>query len=178
MALVQRFKLILARARAADAFICIDMEQHKFKDLTLALYRQLRSSPEFRDYPYLGVVLQSYLKNTDQDLDDLLQFARQENLPISIRLVKGAYWDYETVIAHQNGWPIPVYTRKAETDAAYERHAEKILVNHDICHFACASHNIRSISAVMEMADELNVPSDRYEFQVLYGMAEPVRKDC
>ena len=174
-ALVKRFEPILARARAADAFICIDMEQHKFKDLTLALYRQLRSSAEFRDYPHLGVVLQSYLKKTDQDLDDLLQFARQEELPISIRLVKGAYWDYETVIARQNGWPVPVYTGKEETDAAYERHAGKILANHDICHFAGASHNIRSISAIMEMADELNVPPDRYEFQVLYGMAEPVR---
>ena len=51
-----------------------------------------------------------------------------------------------------------------------------ILENHQICHFACASHNIRSISAVMEMAQELNVPESRYEFQVLYGMAEPVRK--
>ncbi|WP_298438769.1 L-glutamate gamma-semialdehyde dehydrogenase, partial [Geobacter sp.] len=61
-------------------------------------------------------------------------------------------------------------------DAAFERQARRILENHAICHFACASHNIRSISAVLETARELNVPEERYEFQVLYGMAEPVRK--
>jgi RHH-type proline utilization regulon transcriptional repressor/proline dehydrogenase/delta 1-pyrroline-5-carboxylate dehydrogenase len=91
-------------------------------------------------------------------------------------LVKGAYWDYETVIARQNGWQVPVYTIKAETDAAFERQAKKILQNHDICHLACGSHNIRSISAVLETAKTLKVPEERYEFQVLYGMAEPVRK--
>jgi RHH-type proline utilization regulon transcriptional repressor/proline dehydrogenase/delta 1-pyrroline-5-carboxylate dehydrogenase len=90
--------------------------------------------------------------------------------------VKGAYWDYETVIAKQSGWKIPVYTIKAETDAAFERQTRKILENHDICHLACGSHNVRSISTVLEMAKTLGVPEDRYEFQVLYGMAEPVRK--
>jgi RHH-type proline utilization regulon transcriptional repressor/proline dehydrogenase/delta 1-pyrroline-5-carboxylate dehydrogenase len=64
---------------------------------------------------------------------------------------------------------------KAETDAAFERQAQKILENHDICHLACGSHNIRSISAVLEMAKALKVPEERYEFQVLFGMAEPIR---
>jgi RHH-type proline utilization regulon transcriptional repressor/proline dehydrogenase/delta 1-pyrroline-5-carboxylate dehydrogenase len=68
-----------------------------------------------------------------------------------------------------------VYINKAETDAAFERSAEKILRNHDICHLACASHNVRSVCSVMELARLLKVPEDRYEFQVLYGMAEPLR---
>jgi RHH-type proline utilization regulon transcriptional repressor/proline dehydrogenase/delta 1-pyrroline-5-carboxylate dehydrogenase len=106
----------------------------------------------------------------------MIAWARTEKLPVSIRLVKGAYWDYETVLAKQNGWEIPVHTVKAETDAAYERIARFILENSDICHYACASHNIRTISAILEMARELKVPEDRYEFQVLYGMAKPVRK--
>ena len=154
----------------------IDMEHHRFKDITLEVYRRLRASQEFRDYPHLGIAIQSYLKDTDEDLKSLLAWARAEKLPISVRLVKGAYWDYETVIAKQNGWEIPVYTIKAESDAAYERHTRMILENHDICSYACASHNIRSISAAMEMAKELGVPEEKYEFQVLYGMAEPVRK--
>src|SRR5208283_455034 len=108
--------------------------------------------------------------------DALLAWAKGYHLQISIRLVKGAYWDYETVKAKQNGWNIPVWTVKAESDAAFERHARQILLNSTMCHFACASHNIRSIAAVMEIARELHVPEDRYEFQVLYGMAEPVRK--
>lgn len=171
-----RLTPILRKVREMNGFMRIDMEQYKFKDITLEAYRRLRDSDEFRDYPHLGIVLQAYLKDTDRDLADLLTWARERNLPISIRLVKGAYWDSETVIAKQNGWDIPVWTVKAESDAAYERLARTILENHDICHFGCASHNIRTISAVMETARSLNVPESRYEFQVLYGMAEPVRK--
>ena len=171
-----RLATILRKVKEMNGFMRIDMEQYKFKDITLEVYRRLRSSAEFRDYPHLGIVLQAYLKDTDQDLAELLAWARAEKLPISIRLVKGAYWDYETVIAKQNGWDIPVWTVKAESDAAFERQARVILENHDICHFGCASHNIRTIAAVMETAKELNVPEERYEFQVLYGMAEPVRK--
>jgi RHH-type proline utilization regulon transcriptional repressor/proline dehydrogenase/delta 1-pyrroline-5-carboxylate dehydrogenase len=167
---------ILRKVRELNGFLRIDMEHHRFKDITLEVYRRLRASKEFRDYPHLGIAIQSYLKETDEDLRDLLAWARTEKLPISVRLVKGAYWDYETVIAKQNGWEIPVYTVKAESDAAFERHTRMILENHDICHYACASHNIRSISAAMEMARELGVPEEKYEFQVLYGMAEPVRK--
>ena len=171
-----RLAVILRKVREMNGFMRIDMEQYKFKDITLEVYRRLRDSDEFRDYPHLGIVLQAYLKDTDRDLADLLAWARTKKLPISVRLVKGAYWDSETVIAKQNGWDIPVWTIKAESDAAYERQARLILENQDICHFGCASHNIRTISAVMEMAKALNVPETRYEFQVLYGMAEPVRK--
>jgi RHH-type proline utilization regulon transcriptional repressor/proline dehydrogenase/delta 1-pyrroline-5-carboxylate dehydrogenase len=175
-AIYERFLPILRKSKDIGAFVRIDMEQYIYKDMTLEVFRRLRSSPEFRDYPHLGIVLQSYLRDTDQDLEDLLRWARDQGLPFSIRLVKGAYWDYETVTAKQNGWEMPVYTIKAETDAAFERQAQKILENHDICHLACGSHNIRSISAVLEMAEALEVPENRYEFQVLYGMAEPVRK--
>jgi RHH-type proline utilization regulon transcriptional repressor/proline dehydrogenase/delta 1-pyrroline-5-carboxylate dehydrogenase len=150
------------------------MESYRVKDVTIEVFKRLKL--EYPEYQHLGIVLQAYLKDTDRDLDDLLGWARQNHVQLSIRLVKGAYWDYETVKAKQNGWEIPVWTIKAESDAAFERHARKILTNSSICHFACASHNIRTIAAVMEMAGELKVPEDRYEFQVLFGMAEPVRK--
>ncbi|MFW6314003.1 MAG: L-glutamate gamma-semialdehyde dehydrogenase, partial [Desulfohalobiaceae bacterium] len=108
--------------------------------------------------------------------DQLLSWSKSKKLPIAIRLVKGAYWDYETITAKQNGWRVPVYTAKAETDAAFERQSRKILENSEICYYACASHNIRSIAAAMEMALDLGVPEKRYEYQALFGMAEPVRK--
>ncbi|WP_320169278.1 proline dehydrogenase family protein [Maridesulfovibrio sp.] len=155
-------------------FMCIDMEQLKYKEPTVEMYKRLRK--KYPDYPHLGIVFQAYLKSVDNDVAGLIAWARDENLPISIRLVKGAYWDSETVTAKQNDWPVPVWTRKPESDMAYERVARMILENHDICHYACASHNIRTISAIMEMAQAMGVPEDRYEFQVLYGMAEPVRK--
>jgi RHH-type transcriptional regulator, proline utilization regulon repressor / proline dehydrogenase / delta 1-pyrroline-5-carboxylate dehydrogenase len=171
--ILSRMRRIFAKVVEVGGFLCIDMESYRFKDITLEIFRRLKL--EYPDYPYLGLVLQAYLRDTENDLDELLDWAKQKKIQISIRLVKGAYWDYETVKAEQNGWEAPVWKVKAESDAAFERLSYKILENHSICHFACASHNIRSISAVMETARELKVPEDRYEFQVLYGMAEPIR---
>ncbi|ACV69243.1 L-glutamate gamma-semialdehyde dehydrogenase [Desulfohalobium retbaense] len=175
-AIFDRLMPVLDKAMAMGCHVCIDMEQYKYKDITLEVFKRLRSHEKFREYPHIAIVLQSYLLDTDQDLDALLHWARTEHLPISIRLVKGAYWDYETVLAKQHGWDIPVYINKHETDAAFERQTATILRNSDICHYACGSHNIRSIAAAQEMAEELGVPEEQYEFQVLYGMAEPVRK--
>jgi len=173
-AILKRMEKIFVKTMELNGFLCIDMESYRHKEIILEVYRRLKL--KHRDYPHLGIVLQAYLKDNDRDLDELLAWAKGEQVQISVRLVKGAYWDYETVKAKQNDWEVPVWTIKAESDAAYERQSRKILENHGICHFACASHNIRTISAVMEMARELNVPEERYEFQVLYGMAEPVRK--
>lgn len=173
-AILNRVRRIAQKVVAINGFLCIDMESYRHKDITIEVYRRLKL--EYRDYPHLGLVLQAYLKDTDRDLGELLSWARQAGVQIAIRLVKGAYWDLETVRAKQNGWEVPVWTIKAQSDAAFERQAMTILENSDVCHFACGSHNIRTIAAVMEMARELRVPEERYEFQVLYGMAEPVRK--
>ncbi len=172
--ILSRLGPLFRRVRELGGFLCIDMESHQVKEITLEVYRRLRL--EHRDDPHLGIALQSYLRETDEDLEGLLAWARREKTPLSVRLVKGAYWDFETVRARQNGWPVPVYTEKEQTDAAFERQARLILENHDIYHLACGSHNVRSIAAVLETARELGVPEERYEFQVLYGMAEPVRK--
>lgn len=172
--ILTRMRRIYEKVIEVGGSLCIDMESYQFKDITLEIFRQLRV--DYRDYPHLGIALQSYLRDTDRDLEALLHWSRDNRLPIAIRLVKGAYWDYETIRARQNGWPTPVYTGKAESDAAFERQARKALENSPFCYLACASHNIRSIFAVMETAKALGVPQERYEFQVLYGMAEPIRK--
>ena len=99
----------------------------------------------------------------------------KNNLPIGIRIVKGAYWDMETVLALQAGWEILFGRIKPQTDMAYERCA-KWLLKIQTLFFQCASHNVRTLAHTMETAKELGVPESRYEFQVLYGMAEPVRK--
>ena len=174
VAILNRLRRICASVAALNGFLCIDMESYRHKGIALEVFRRLKL--EYPDYPHLGIALQAYLKDTDADLNELIAWARRHDVRISVRLVKGAYWDYETVRARQNGWEVPVWTIKAESDAAFERQARKILENHEVCHLACASHNIRSIAAVLELARELNVPAERYEFQFLYGMAEPVRK--
>ncbi len=172
--ILDQARRICKRAVEMNAFFCIDMESYKHKDIIIEVYRRLKL--EYKDYPYIGIVLQAYLKDAEKDTKDLIAWARANKTPISIRLVKGAYWDYEVVKAKQMGWEVPVWTIKAESDACYERVTYEILKNSDICHFACASHNVRTISAVIEMAKELNVDDSRFEFQVLYGMAEPVRR--
>lgn len=175
-ALYNRIAPVYRKIIEMGGAMCIDMESLDYREITIELYKRLRSNAEFRKYPHLTIVFQTYLKCTDEDVKEMISWAKGEHLPITIRLVKGAYWDYETVRAKQNGWEVPVYTIKAESDAAFERNSRYVLENADICRLACASHNIRSIAAVQETAIELGVPEDRYEFQVLYGMAEPVRK--
>jgi RHH-type proline utilization regulon transcriptional repressor/proline dehydrogenase/delta 1-pyrroline-5-carboxylate dehydrogenase len=174
--ILEKMRPIYRAVMAMGGALCIDIEQLKYKDMTIELFKRLRSEPEFAAYPHLSLVLQCYLKETERDLEEVMAWARAGNYPMGIRLVKGAYWDYETVVSKQMGWEAPVYTRKPESDMAFERCAEAILKNHDLVYFQCASHNIRSISFVMEAAKAMGVPEARYEFQALFGMAEPVRK--
>ena len=173
-AITARLEQIYVQVQAVGGFLCIDMESHHSKDITLAVYRRLRE--KYPKYPHLGIVLQAYHRETEENLDLLLTWARKKGLHLNIRLVKGAYWDMETVLAAQHGWPERVFTDKAATDANFEKLAYKILEHSDLCDLAVGTHNIRSIAAVLEMARLLRVPEDRYEFQVLYGMAEPVRQ--
>ena len=172
----RRLLPLAEKIAAVGAFLCIDMEQHRFKDITIAVYRRLKEQEGLRNYPYLGLGLQAYLKESREDLRTLLDWSAAGGIPIAIRLVKGAYWDYETVVAAANGWPSPVYAEKHQTDAAFEAMGAEILAHYQLCHLACASHNIRSIASVHETAVALNVPPERYEFQMLYGMAGPVRR--
>ncbi|SKA63744.1 proline dehydrogenase family protein [Desulfobaculum bizertense] len=172
----QRLAPIYRKVIEIGGSMCIDMEALDHKEMTIELFKRLRSYEEFRDYKHLSLVFQCYLRETLDDIKDMVSWARKSELPIELRLVKGAYWDQETVQARQQGWDIPTYTIKADTDAAYERNARYVLENHDIVRLSCASHNIRTISAIMETAHQLNVPEERYEFQVLYGMGEPVRR--
>lgn len=176
LGIMRRLGPIYAKVKDMGGALCIDMEQLKYKEATIELFKRLRSAPAFRGYPHLSIVLQAYLRSTDDDLAGLIHWSKAQDLPIGIRLVKGAYWDQETIAAVQSGWPVPVWTKKPESDAAFERQARVILENSSHVYFQCASHNIRSIAMVMETAKDLGVDPDRYEFQVLYGMAEPVRK--
>ena len=95
---------------------------------------------------------------------------------MTVRLVKGAYWDTETILARQRRWPVPVYEHKQETDAAYERLARRLLENSEVIDCAFGTHNVRTIAACLAEARQLGLPPRRLEFQVLYGMAEPIKE--
>jgi RHH-type proline utilization regulon transcriptional repressor/proline dehydrogenase/delta 1-pyrroline-5-carboxylate dehydrogenase len=124
----------------------------------------------------VGIALQAYLKDTGSDVPELIGWARSRGRRIAIRLVKGAYWDYEVVVNRQKGWPVPVFLNKEETDGSFERLTKVLFENIDMVRPAIASHNLRSISHAIACAEALNVPKGSFEFQMLYGMAEPLRK--
>ena len=172
----ERLRPLFREAARLKAALTVDMEQFAFKDLTLAIFRDLLEESEFRSEPTAAIAIQAYLRDTEKDLTALIQWARKRKRRIGVRLVKGAYWDSEIAWAKQKGWPVPVFLDKAETDANYERLTRLLLENHDIVDAAFGSHNIRSLAHAIVLAKELGIPNHGYEIQMLYGMGEPVRK--
>jgi RHH-type proline utilization regulon transcriptional repressor/proline dehydrogenase/delta 1-pyrroline-5-carboxylate dehydrogenase len=168
----RRLRPILSAAKATGAFVNFDMEQYAFKDTTIRIFREVLEEPEYRDWPHVGIAIQAYLTDTERDLQDLGAWAKARGTPAWIRLVKGAYWDYETVIAAQNDWLVPVWTQKWQSDACFERCTRLLLENHEWLRPAFGTHNVRSMASALSIADELGVPPQAYEFQMLYGMGD------
>lgn len=165
---------VFEKARGIGAAVTFDMEQYYDKGLTIAIFKSIVE--EFGDYPFAGIVLQAYLKESKEDLSDLIEWAREKKKRITIRLVKGAYWDYEVVINRQKGWPLPVFLEKEETDLNFEELTRMLLENSEFVRPAIATHNIRSISRAIAAAESLDLPKEAFEFQMLYGMAEPLKR--
>ncbi len=174
-AVLNRLRPILRLARSRGAFVNIDMEQYSFKDATLRIFRDVFMEDEFREWPDVGIAIQAYLRDTGDDLHNLAEWAGRRGTPIWVRLVKGAYWDYETIIAAQNDWPVPVWLEKPQTDASFEAHTAALMKHHALLRPAIASHNVRSIAMALALAEEYRVPAGGFEFQMLYGMADPIK---
>jgi RHH-type transcriptional regulator, proline utilization regulon repressor / proline dehydrogenase / delta 1-pyrroline-5-carboxylate dehydrogenase len=168
-----RIRPILHRACELGAHVQFDMEHHAAKDLTLQLFRDLLADDELAGLS-TGVVIQAYLREARDDLADLIAWAHGRPVPITIRLVKGAYWDAETIEARAAGWPSPVFEHKDETDASYERCTRMLHDHHGTVRAAFGSHNLRSLAHAVTYARAKGIPQDGFEIQLLYGMAEPV----
>ncbi len=175
-ALCERLDPIFKSAMKSKVFINLDMENYDLKDLTLEVFKRMLLKPEYKNYPHWGIVIQAYLRDSHEDVKMLCDFAKKRGAPFTVRLVKGAYWDFETIVSDQRHWPIPVYTNKKESDANYELCTETLLKNHSYIKSAFGSHNVRSVAAAIVMAKKLNLPKNAFEIQMLYGMAEPIKK--
>ncbi|HEY8123703.1 MAG TPA: proline dehydrogenase family protein [Myxococcota bacterium] len=173
--LLRRALPLFMEGRRRGTFLNVDLEQWATHGIAYDFLERVALAPELRDWPQLGVVVQAYLRDADAIALRLRALARRRGAPITIRLVKGAYWDTETVLADQNGWASPVWRTKAETDACYERLSRALLESHADTPPALGSHNLRSLAHAFAVAEELRVPPDAYEVQMLYGMAEPER---
>lgn len=166
--LVSRLKRILTAVKDADGFLHVDMEQRVYKNITLSAFKRLVSECS---YHQLGIAVQSYLKETGSDLRDLTAFARRGNHRFTVRLVKGAYYEYERIFAQENGWPSPVFEEKYMTDAAYEENLALLFENSDLIRVAAATHNMRTAAETRRLAEEAGLSPHEYEIQMLNGMA-------
>jgi RHH-type transcriptional regulator, proline utilization regulon repressor / proline dehydrogenase / delta 1-pyrroline-5-carboxylate dehydrogenase len=174
--IMNRLKRIAAHAGQLGASINLDMEHYGLKELTLDLFKKLSDESDLANSPRHGFVIQAYLRDSYADTEKMLNWARRVGRQFTIRLVKGAYWDFEKVLAAQNAWEVPVYLSKTETDANYERITRLLLENRAIVYPAFASHNVRSIAHAATYARKIGIRPGDFEFQMLYGMATPIRR--
>lgn len=170
--LSERLVKILRVVKEAEGIAFIDMEDCACTDITLAVVRKVFTSEEFRSYAGLGIVLQAYLKRTNDDVTEIISWAKERDAHLQVRLVKGAYWDTEILLARQNYWPIPVFLKKEESDSSYEYLTKRLLDASQYIYPAFASHNIRSISHAVSYAKQQGVASTEFEIQALYGMGD------
>lgn len=160
-------------------FINLDMEEYKDAHLTMRLFKEVLSKPEFLHYS-AGIVVQAYLPDAWDFQSELLEFAKERcsrgGAPIKMRIVKGCNLEMETVVASLRGWENPVRPNKTEVDANYLHIIERGLLpeNAKYLHIGMASHNLYTISYAYLLTQKYGTPKDCFCFEMLEGMADHV----
>lgn len=170
-----------SQAPEKNIFLRIDMEEYAYKDLTLQLFREtVEKNPstvyDAKGNLRLGVVIQAYLRDSADDVQELTDWARACGGRVPIRLVKGAYLDFERNMAAEMGYPSPVWDNKPSTDANYEAISACMLLNLDAVDPAFATHNIRTQAHAMALAEAYALPPEVAPLQMLYGMGTPIKR--
>ncbi|HLZ33505.1 MAG TPA: proline dehydrogenase family protein [Nitrospira sp.] len=171
-----RLRPIVDTAIRLPASLIFDMEQAETKDLLIAIFTRLFSEPAYRDFPHAGLAMQAYHRTAARDLNGLFAWVRTRRVPITIRLVKGAYWDSDTIRYRQRGWPIPLFEQKAETDANYEALVQTMLAQASLIRPAFGTHNLRTLAYIEAVAEHLGLSPEAWEYQMIFGMAEPFQQ--
>ena len=167
--------LDLARQAARGGIgLTIDAEEADRLDLSLDIMEALARDPETRSWAGLGLAIQAYGRRAPLVIDWIAELARDSGRRMTVRLVKGAYWDSEIKRAQERGLAsFPVYTTKEATDASYLACAQHLFAAADVIHPQFATHNAYTIAAVLALAPESSAtPGAAYEFQRLHGMGE------
>jgi RHH-type proline utilization regulon transcriptional repressor/proline dehydrogenase/delta 1-pyrroline-5-carboxylate dehydrogenase len=174
-AISERLRPLIREAVRRGVSLTFDMEQYDHKPIVLAVFRRLLGEPEFRDWPGAGIAIQAYLRDAESDLRRLIHWVGERGAPVTVRLVRGAYWDEETVLAQQQGWATPVWREKSDTDRCFERCLGMLFRAQPRIRLAVATHNVYSIASAMQRFDTCRSAVGEFEFQMLYGMAEGLR---
>lgn len=157
------------RARLANVGLTIDAEEADRHELFLDLFETLVKNVEMKGWNGLGLAVQAYQKRALPTITWLTELARRYGTRLSVRLVKGAYWDTEIKRAQEQGLKeYPVFTRKAATDTSYIACARALFAVPDAIYPMFATHNAHTIAAI----DALGGSVRDFEFQRLHGMGE------
>ncbi len=168
---------IAEAARAAGVGLAVDAEQFALREIVWEAFRRaFGPDGPLGDWTDAGIVVQSYLRDVSAHLDDVLAFAERRGVPFHVRLVKGAYWDYEVAVASANRWPAPVFQQKASTDASMERCIDRLVASLDRVHLAVASHNPRTHAYARAVAESHGLRRGAIEHQTLHRTSEAMSR--
>ncbi len=164
--------LDLARlAKKHDLQFTVDAEEADRMELSLEIIGAVLNDAALGGWDGFGLAVQAYQKRALQVIDWVEDAAAAKNRRLTIRLVKGAYWDTEIKRAQERGLPdYPVFTRKAMTDLCYMACVKKLLAARARLFAQFATHNALTVASVIEDAGGI----EGFEFQRLYGMGEPL----
>jgi RHH-type proline utilization regulon transcriptional repressor/proline dehydrogenase/delta 1-pyrroline-5-carboxylate dehydrogenase len=167
--LIPRMLDLARRAALAGIGFTVDAEEADRLDLSLDVVEALARDPATRAWEGLGLAVQAYGRRAPLVLAWIAALARDTGRRVTVRLVKGAYWDSEIKRAQERGLAsFPVYTSKAATDASYLECVRDLFAARDVLYPQFATHNAYTVAAVLELAP----PGAAYEFQRLHGMGE------
>jgi RHH-type proline utilization regulon transcriptional repressor/proline dehydrogenase/delta 1-pyrroline-5-carboxylate dehydrogenase len=174
---VRRLRPLLRSARESGAHVHIDMESLDSREAVLGVVLALLGEREFAEGPSAGLVLQAYLRDSGELLDEVLAFSERAGraTPLTVRLVKGAYWDHELIQARQHGWSAPVYEAKADCDANFEHLTRRLLAARPLVRVAVASHNLRSVAHAIAVNRAAGGADADLEIQVLRGLGDELQ---
>lgn len=171
--LVPKVSSLAQLAHSANIGFTIDAEESERLELSLNVIEEVLKNPTLKDWDGFGIVVQAYAKQAPLVIDYLYALATKLDRKITVRLVKGAYWDYEIKNAQLQGLDnYPVYTRKTSTDVSYLYCAEKLLKMTDRIFPQFATHNASTTNSILEIAGE----ETHFEFQRLHGMGEALHE--
>lgn len=158
-------------AKQYNIGLTVDAEEADRLELSLEIIEQVFLSADLAGYEGFGLAVQAYQKRCPYVLDYLADLARRGGRKLMVRLVKGAYWDYEIKNAQSMGYDnYPVFTRKNNTDVSYLACAKKMLDMRAFIFPMFATHNAQTLASIYVLAGDTN----DYEFQCLHGMGRPL----
>lgn len=164
-----RLRKILICAKNNKVFINIDAEHYDYRDIVFKVYRKvLIETPELHDFADTGIVLQAYLRDAYKHLLEIIELSKERNLIMPIRIVKGAYWDAETVEADAHSFNAPEFLNKEETDIHFRQLIVKIFDNYPHVQLCLASHNFSDHCFARVLKDEHYKNLPEIEHQCLH----------